>query len=92
MIVIADTSPINYLVLIDQINVLPKIYGEILIPQAVFDELLDSASPQKVREWLSTHPDWLRISDAVFSPDCLTFWIKGNGMQFSLQSPYALSD
>jgi hypothetical protein len=27
MIVIADTSPINYLVLIEQIEVLPKLYG-----------------------------------------------------------------
>jgi len=71
LIVIADTSPINYLVLIDEIKVLPRIYGGILIPQAVFDELLDSASPQKIREWLSTRPDWLRISDVVFAPDPL---------------------
>ena len=71
MIVIADTSPINYLVLIDQINVLPRIYGGILIPQAVYDELQDSASPRKVREWFSTHPDWLKISNAVFPSDAL---------------------
>jgi predicted nucleic acid-binding protein len=71
LIVIADTSPINYLVLIDEIDVLPKIYGGILIPQAVFDELLDSASARKVREWLSARPDWLRISDAVFASDPL---------------------
>lgn len=71
MIVIADTSPINYLVLIDQINVLPRIYGGILIPQAVYDELQDSASPRKVREWFSTDPDWLKISDAVFPSDAL---------------------
>jgi len=71
LIVIADTSPINYLVLIDQINVLPRIYGGILIPQAVYDELQDSASPRKVREWFSTDPDWLKISDAVFPSDAL---------------------
>lgn len=28
MIVVADTSPINYLVLIGHIEILPKIYGE----------------------------------------------------------------
>lgn len=71
MIVIADTSPINYLVLIDQVNVLPRIYGGILIPRAVYDELQDSASPHKIRDWLSTCPDWLQVSDAVFPPDTL---------------------
>jgi predicted nucleic acid-binding protein len=35
MIVIADTSPINYLVLIEQIEVLPTLYGQILIPPSV---------------------------------------------------------
>ena len=30
MIVIADTSPINYLIWIAQIDVLPKLYGRIL--------------------------------------------------------------
>jgi predicted nucleic acid-binding protein len=36
----ADTSPINYLVCIDYIAVLPKLYGRILIPPAVCEELL----------------------------------------------------
>ena len=33
--VIADTSPINYLVLIGEIDVLPKLYDLILIPPSV---------------------------------------------------------
>jgi len=33
MIVVADTSPVNYLVLIQEIDVLPKIYGRVVIPQ-----------------------------------------------------------
>jgi hypothetical protein len=35
MIVIADTTPLNYLVLIDQPNLLPRLYGRVLIPPAV---------------------------------------------------------
>jgi predicted nucleic acid-binding protein len=35
MIVVADTSPINYLVLIGQIEILPHLYGRILIPSSV---------------------------------------------------------
>jgi predicted nucleic acid-binding protein len=30
MIVVADTSPINYLVLIKEIDILPRMYGEVV--------------------------------------------------------------
>jgi predicted nucleic acid-binding protein len=35
MLVVSDTSPLCYLLLIDQIDLLPKIYGRVVIPQAV---------------------------------------------------------
>jgi len=35
MIVVADTSPINYLILIGAIDVLPALYQKIVIPTAV---------------------------------------------------------
>jgi len=40
MIVVADTSPINYLILIEEIDILTKMYGRVVIPRAVRDELL----------------------------------------------------
>lgn len=39
MIIVSDTSPINYLVLIREIELLPKLFGKVVIPQAVLDEL-----------------------------------------------------
>ena len=39
MIVVADTSPINYLVLIEEIDVLTKMYGTVVIPRMVCEEL-----------------------------------------------------
>src|SRR5260370_21519590 len=39
MIVVADTSPVNYLALIDEINILPQMFGRVLVPEAVFQEL-----------------------------------------------------
>ncbi len=71
MIVVADTSPINYLVLLGHIEILPNIYGEVLIPQAVFDELQDSDAPAEVRAWLTAPPTWLRISSTAYPPDPL---------------------
>jgi len=69
MIVVADTSPINYLILLGQIDVLHRIYGEVLIPRAVLDELLDPSAPISVQGWVSSPPSWLLISDVPNAPD-----------------------
>lgn len=62
MIIISDASPLNYLVLIDAQNVLPRLYGRVLIPSEVWDEL--QAAPPKVRQWLDPAPKWLEIHSA----------------------------
>jgi len=50
MVVVADTSPINYLVLIDHIGILPRLYTRVLIPPAVFNELTHPVAPSLVRD------------------------------------------
>jgi predicted nucleic acid-binding protein len=49
MIVVADTSPINYLILIEAIEVIPKLYRRAVLPQAVYDELLQPSAPAAVQ-------------------------------------------
>lgn len=61
MIVIADTTPINYLILIDQVHILPELYGRVVIPQAVFEELSANAAPLEVKKWLANFPEWIEI-------------------------------
>jgi len=61
MIVVADTSPLNYLVLLGHIEILAKIYAEVLVPQTVLDELQDSEAPAEVRAWALAPPSWLQI-------------------------------
>jgi predicted nucleic acid-binding protein len=39
MIVVADTSPLNYLVLIGHIEILPYFYQRVLVPPFVWQEL-----------------------------------------------------
>ena len=39
MIVISDTTPLISLLKINRIDLLEKLFGDVLIPQAVFDEL-----------------------------------------------------
>lgn len=61
MIVVADTTPLNYLILIHQIEILPVLYGRVLIPQAVSAELQQPRTPAPVRAWIAQPPAWLEI-------------------------------
>ena len=61
MIVIADTTPVNYLVLIQKIDLLPRLFGRVLIPPAVFEQLKDPETPTPVRTWLADAPSWLQV-------------------------------
>jgi len=51
------------LVLIGQIELLPSIYGKILIPGVVRDELLHKQTPAVVKSWIVGAPEWLLTSD-----------------------------
>jgi predicted nucleic acid-binding protein len=61
MIVVADTTPFNYLVLIDQAALLPKLFGRVLIPPAVLEELRALETPAVVRAWIQDPPPWLEL-------------------------------
>lgn len=45
MIVISDTSAITNLAAIDQLKLLPLLYGQVIIPEAVYRELVDIDPP-----------------------------------------------
>jgi predicted nucleic acid-binding protein len=61
MIVVADTSPLNYLILIEQVQVLEVLYGQVIIPPAVQDELLSAGASTQVRKWMASPPAWLEV-------------------------------
>jgi predicted nucleic acid-binding protein len=61
MVVVPDTSPINYLVLIAQIDLLAGLYNRILIPPAVLAELKHPLAPKPVRDWANNAPQWLEV-------------------------------
>jgi len=68
-VLISNTTPINYLVLIDHIGVLHQLYTRIVIPQAMFDELQDEGTPPKVKAWVAAHPVWLEVRTVTVFPD-----------------------
>ena len=78
MIVVADTSVLCYLVLIEQIDLLPYIFGQIAIPQAVFEELRAEKAPAQLQEWITRPPKWLKnLFGHIYSRHyfrAFTFW------------------
>ena len=68
MIVVSDTSPLNYLILIDYQDVLPTLFGQIIIPQAVLDELQHEKTPEKIKDWIAAKPVWLDARNVRLSP------------------------
>jgi len=71
--VVADTGPLRYLVLIDAIDILPRLFGHVLIPEIVGAELSQPSTPVCVREWLASAPAWLErradpLAPGLFPP------------------------
>jgi predicted nucleic acid-binding protein len=67
-VVIADTGPVNYLILIEHIDVLPELFEKIILPMAVKDELSHPDSPVMVRNWIAAPPAWLEVRHSI-APD-----------------------
>jgi len=63
MIVVSDTSPLNYLVLIDLQHILPDLFERILIPAAVRDELQSAGAPEPIARFMAAAPAWLEIRE-----------------------------
>lgn len=60
-IVVADAGPLHYLVLIDLAELLPRLFGKVLVPDIVCAELSRPRTPAVVRDFLSARPTWLEI-------------------------------
>jgi predicted nucleic acid-binding protein len=69
MIVVADTSPLNYLALIGEIELLPTLYDRVLIPEEVHQELQRDQAPLAVRKWAANLPPWCEARSVTASTD-----------------------
>lgn len=59
MIVVSDTGPLNYAIVIGCAEVLPAIYGAVYVPGEVARELRDPRSLPAVLAWIAAPPPWL---------------------------------
>jgi predicted nucleic acid-binding protein len=73
-LVVADTSPIFYLLSIGHIDLLPQLFGKVFVPDAVHKELCHPATPPMVRDWVAGLPAWAEVTrvegidDATLQP------------------------
>ena len=61
MIVVSDASPLHYLILIGQAELLPALYGTVYAPPVVIEELSRPQTPESVRQWVTSAQPWLIV-------------------------------
>jgi predicted nucleic acid-binding protein len=69
VIIVSDTTPLHYLILIRRETILPAIFNEIIIPQSVAKEMAHPKAPKIVQHWIELPPRWVKIRSA--SPEFL---------------------
>jgi predicted nucleic acid-binding protein len=67
ILVVADTGPLCYLILIEAIGLLPRLYDRIVIPSAVLRELTHPKAPTAVKTWADTLPSWAEVRTADYA-------------------------
>ena len=68
-LVIADTGPINYLILIDHIDILSALFERVILPSAVRDGLATPKAPLMVQNWIAGPPPWVKVRPVVHVDD-----------------------
>lgn len=64
MLVVADSSPINILIRIELVDLLPRLFGRVLIPPEVKAELSHVRTPHSVRSFALSLPSWIEVRTA----------------------------
>ena len=84
MIVVADTGPLNYLVLAGSVGVLQPLYIRVIVPKTVVEELKVPGAPAAVQDWIAQPPDWLDVRPDPPSDATLRFLDPGESAALTL--------
>jgi predicted nucleic acid-binding protein len=61
MLVVSDSSPLNFLIRLHSVEILPKLFGGVLVPPEVEAELTRTTTPLIVLEFIASKPEWLQV-------------------------------
>jgi predicted nucleic acid-binding protein len=76
VIVVSDNSALSALAEAGLTDLLPRLFGTVVIPEAVYRETLHPRAPGLLREWSKLPPKWLKV---VPNPTTLLAETKGLG-------------
>jgi predicted nucleic acid-binding protein len=58
---VSNTTPLRYLIAIEQEHLLARLFERVFIPSAVLDELTDARTPERVRHRMTSLPAWCEV-------------------------------
>ena len=61
-VVVSDTTPLHYLVMVGRESVLQDLYGQVIIPSAVLTELRHASAPVQISNWAIHPPAWITVA------------------------------
>ena len=61
MIAVSNTTPLRYLIAVDQEHLLGQVFERVLVPAAVHEELTDAGTPERVRHRVLSLPPWFEV-------------------------------
>jgi len=65
---VANTTPLRYLIAIQQEHLLGELFEKVFVPVAVYEELTDPRTPETVRRRVSSLPAWFEVRAAPDNP------------------------
>jgi predicted nucleic acid-binding protein len=58
---VSNTTPLRYLIAIEQDDLLGQLFEKVFVPVAVYEELTETRTPETVRHRVSSLPAWLEV-------------------------------
>jgi predicted nucleic acid-binding protein len=58
---VSNTTPLRYLIAIEQEHLLGKLFEKVFVPVAVHEELTDAKTPELVRRRVASLPGWFEV-------------------------------
>jgi predicted nucleic acid-binding protein len=58
---VSNTTPLRYLIAIEQEHLLGQLFAKVFVPVAVYEELTDARTPQMVRRGVMSLPAWFEV-------------------------------
>jgi predicted nucleic acid-binding protein len=63
MIAVSNTTPLRYLIAIEQEQLFSGAFEKVFVPSAVHEELTKMATPERVRNVIRSLPSWYEVRE-----------------------------